>query len=806
MLFYRLSHSFCCLLVIACFAVPNQIWAQHTITGAVTTQSGQPIPYATLILLQLPDSSVVTTAIADSLGNYRIDARSASNLLLRTESSRFLSASKLMTTGLARDTINFQLKERIVLLNDVVVNTRKPLIERKIDRVVFNVENSIAAVGSDALEVIGKAPGVQINGNDEITLAGKSTVRIMLDGKLLELDADELAETLRSIPSGNLEKIEVITTPPARYDAAGNSGIVNIVTKKQKKEGLNGTIGCSVSRNSLWSVQPTATFNYRKNKWNVFGNSNGGTSYSKPTEQLTTHYIGSEDRQVTNTVNHYNYHRSQLGVDYNISPQAVLGILYTYGGSKPQKEDNIQGNWQNQQAGLDSIVSTKAQTHDFGERNVANINYQWKVDSTGKKLNIDADFFTRAGRTVRDFATTGKLPDGTPTPQSGTDKSTGKQVLYISALKADMELPAAFAKLSFGTKGSFTHIISNNTLQYLTPLGFATDSTGTNKFDYLENTFAGYLSANKTVGQHWEFQAGLRSEYTQTRAESESTNSTTERKYFQLFPTAYAQYKPNDDHVFNLNYSRRIERPSMTMLNPFRSYMTRVAYSTGNPFLQPSYTSNIEFTYTLKSVYTFTLYTQFNRQVATQVSVVDTGTQGIHFNYANIGKSMNTGFNASANLQPTNWWECTFQIIAFHATVDANYYGDGRTTHFEKNALVVENEHNFTLNYKKTLLASLGFDYNSRYVDNYDDHRANANINCGVKVLLFKKNLVAALFLNDIFRTEKILITNLYNGTLTNDYYDERSIHLNLNYKFGNRNIKGTRDRTGAGVDENKRS
>ncbi len=805
MSFSRLRHPLSVLFFF--FAATHLVRAQHVITGEVVDKKGAGIGYAGFILLHLPDSSIIQTSVADSNGNYRIEAAKITNTLLSATSPGYISSfHELKIETDANPIVNFTLDADAVELKTVSVSSRKPLIERKIDRTVFNVESSITAIGSDALEVIGKAPGVRVSGSDDITLAGKSTVSIMIDDKLIQLGGDELAEMLRSIPSDNISKIEVITTPPAKYDAAGNSGIINIVTRKTKKEGLNGNVNATYLQNTYGSLQPGMNFNYRKGKWNIYGNSNGGDNYSHPVERHTNYYTNQSWQQTDNIKNLYNYHRSQLGAEYNLTPNALISGLYTLGGSTPKRWDDVTGKWINANNEIDSIVITQAHTYDFGERHVGNLNYEWKIDSTGKKLNIDADFFTRAGCTVRDFTTIDMLGDGTLTGVNSDNKTTGKQVLYISSAKADMELPVRGAKVAFGAKASFIHVISDNVFQYLSNNVMITDTSRSNKFDYHENTQAIYASGQKKLNEKWDMQAGLRAEYTQTKALSVNTNQNNQRQYLKFFPTFYVQYTHNDDHVFNMNSSRRIERPNMLQINPFRRYTTPNSYDEGNPFLQPSFSSNFDVNYTLKSKYNFNVFTQHQEQIATQVLEVDTLTKGYRFRYANIGNSLNYGLTASATLQPTKWWECNIQLFAYHTSISANYYNTAIANKYSGNSFSAGSDNSFTLNSKKTILAEIGIEYTSKVIDNYDRQYPKANIDCGVKALLFAKKLVLGFNLNDIFATDVARVTNLYNGSTSNIYYDERSLHLNVTYKFGNKNVKSKREHNGGATEESKRA
>lgn len=800
----RAALFFTLFLLFACLDKAN---AQFYISGTITGSNGKGISFASVVLHRMPDSSILQTAIADSNGAYSFGTgKTANTLIVATAAGYTTTARQITDTTLTRQNVDLVLEKESITLNEVAVSVRKPLIERKVDRTVFNVENSITAIGSDALEALRKAPGVRVSSNNDISIAGKSTVSIMINDKLVRVGGHELADMLRTIPSENIARIEVITTPPAKYDAAGNSGMINIVTKKQNKKGLNGTLGSNIIQNSLLSAIAVGTVNYRNNKLNIYALSNGGYAYSRPVERNNTYYSNQLWNQVSNIDNLRNFYYNQAGIDYNLTPKTILGIQYTYAGSTPKMNEDITGKWINRANGTDSILHTRARTNDFGERNVANINYEWKIDSTGKKLNLDADFFTRLGRTVRNFTTINTLGDGNPTGFNSIDRSTGKQVLYIGSMKADMELPGKFANISFGAKGSFIHVVSDNVFEYISNNAFVVDPGKTNKFDYQEYTEAIYISGQKEINKKWSTQAGLRAEYTQTRAASATLATANETKYLQLFPTAYLLYTLNEDHTFNLNYSRRIERPNMSLINPFRRYMTPNAYDEGNPFLKPSFSSNGELAYTMKSKYTFTLYAEHTQQVSTQILEVDSANKGFHFRYANIGTSVNYGFSASASLTPAKWWESNLQLYGFHSRVNANYYSAGTTNRYNMNGFEVENQNTFTLNKDKTLMTELSFEYSSATIENYDFHYPNANIYAGVRVLLFKKNLVVAATINDIFRTQIIRVRNLYNSTVTNNYYDARGARVNITWKFGNQNIKSKREHSNGLAEESKRS
>ena len=776
-------------------------YAQKTITGKITDKKGIPIPFAAVVAQQLPDSTILQTQLADTFGSYSITVPEIKNVLLRAMAGSYRPSLKLASTGGDAHTIDFQLADDSLELKEVTVRSQRPLIERKADRIIFNVESSISSIGGDALDAIKKAPGVRVSAADDISIVGKSTVTVMIDDRMVQLTGEELAEVLSSMPSDNIARIEVITTPPAKYDANGNGGIINIVTKKFKKTGFNGDVTGSYNQNTLGSPFIEGMFNYRKSKFNLFGNFSYGDDFLQPLLHHTSFYPGEMWRETNRQTSNYTYGRGQVGMDYNVTPKAVIGFIYTYGASAPKLTENVTGNWVNTiNSSIDSVIRTNALTRDKGQRNVLNLNYEWHIDTTGKKLNIDADYFTRTGTKVKDFTTDDFLADGTSTGVALTDRTTGTQVINISSVKFDVDWPVKLAHFAFGGKITYINDISDNLFQTLNSGAFVTDPAKSDNFKYTENTSALYASVQKAL-KKWEFQAGLRGEYTQTQAISITLNQTTPSNYFKLFPTAYLLYKIDEDHVLNLNYSRRTERPDFTVLNPFRSYTTANSYEVGNPFLQPSYSSNLELGYTIKSKYTFTLFTQQVQNYFTQVLIVDTVNQGLYFDKANIGKIAAYGFTANVSQTVTKWWETNVQFSGFYAAMNSAFYNGDNPAKYERPSFTFTTNNSFYLNRKKSFLGEINFTYDARHLDDFDIESSTYELTAGIKALFADRRLILALSGQDILAGDRFVLHNLYNGSLTNSYYGFRSIKLAVTWKFGNRKVTSKRERA-IGVEE----
>ncbi len=774
--------------------------AQQVFHGIVTDEARQPMPYAAVLLRSLPDSAVIRTEVADSAGRFDItDAKAQLLEVYVTGYKRqYISASAFDNAVKA-----IVLQPEGNQLKEVTTVASKPLLERKPDRTIFNVGSSVTAIGADGYEVLGKAPGVRAN-NGGISIVGKSEVSIMVNNRLVRLSGTELEAYLRSISASNIEKIEVITTPPARYDAQGNAGIINIVLKKSDKQGLNGNIELGYQQRAYGSQKFSENLNYRRGKLNLYSTGSSSNFVFLSTQNTTALYATQTQQQFFTQQNNPFYNRYDFGLDYEIGKNSVLGVQYTIGNTNRTTSQYYNAPVINTLTdAIDSTLRTDAQEKEMALRNVLNLNYLWKIDTTGKELNINADYFTRTEDDSREFTDERFAADGTQKNGKTYSRTLGGQRVDILAVMADAKWPTSFADLSFGAKASFIHTLSNNDFYTASGNEYVKDLSRSNRFDYRENTQALYLSAEKEMGK-FEAQLGLRGEYTQMNGSTLTQQNAVQREYLQVFPTAYVQFNANDDNAINLNFSRRIDRPGFAEMNPFRSYGSGGSYESGNPFLQPSFSNNIELAYTLQSKYTLTLFSENLRNFYTRVSHTDTATGTFYFTADNVGNGTNNGLSLSAAFSPTPWWECNSEFAGYHIKIKSDYYKVAGVN----NGTIgwsFETTNTFTCNKEKTLLLSCGFSYESRQQSDFDIQSPLYSIEAGAKVLFFKRSLVFAVNVYDILRTEKYHFVNQYNGVKQDNYFDSQCLRLSLNWKFGNRLLKTNRERA-ANTDEINRS
>ncbi|KAA5532216.1 TonB-dependent receptor [Taibaiella lutea] len=768
-------------------------FSQQMIQGKIIIKEKEDLSFVNILLRNGADSAIIKSITPDTSGNFYVTISHYQTGMFIEVAALGYAAEIYQLQPPANDTfnwnINLTVQERE--LDGITINSKAPLIERKVDRVIFNVANSISSNGSDVFELLKKTPGVQVS-HEDIGMTGKSTVSIMIDNRLVQTDGEELEALLRSMPAIEIDKIEVISAPPAKNDAQGNSGIINIVTKKKRRNGFNGTVTGSYEQRTKGSEHIDASFNYRKDKINVYGNSSINRNRFISLQQTNTFYPEQQQNQTLNQDNRPLYTYTQLGFDYNLKPNAVLGFRYTLGTLDGKTDEDYDNEVLHIPSLVkDSTILTNAFATDKGRRNVFNLNYEWKIDSSGKKLTVNADYFTRKGDKGRAFKTSDFFADGNSTGVSSDNKTFGTIKTAITTVSVDYEMPTVFAIFSLGAKTSFVHNNSDNVFTTFQGMDYIVDNDKTNTFDYKENTQAAYISAQRSFGK-WDLQLGFRGEYTQTKGYSLSLSQTNTNDYFNIFPTAYVQYKFSEVHSLNFNYSRRIDRSSFWIMNPFRIYSTETSYEEGNPFLQPAFSNNFELGYTYKSIFTMTLFSQHVTNLITRVSNIDTVSNSFNFVSANAGTQTQYGVTMTLSIQPLSFWENTTQVFGTYSKFNSTFYN--ADVSYVKPSFSIETDNTFTLNASQTLSAELGFSFTSAQQSDFDVQRHFCNLSAGIKTFLFQKKLIVTLDAEDILKTDIWQMKNLYNGTFQNSYFDNRSLQLALTWKFGNRNIQAKRN------------
>lgn len=687
-----------------------------------------------------------------------------------------IAASFLYISSFAQKQDSLQLKT----IESVTINGKKKLLlERKADRLIFNVEASVASQGMDGSETLANVPMLKVDDNlGSISIAGKSSVNVMVNGRMLNLSGANLINYLKTIRSENIAKIEVITTPPAKYEAQGNSGLINIILKKNPNLGWSGSVNTGLNQRTYSGGNSTGSLNYQTEKLSL----SFKTSYIDGAKRSEENYsiLGASQ----------NYSRSvrkdmwkeltpNLNLSYKLNKNSEIGMEYIY---------------THQKSGMDIVNETKNVDTDLSVENLLtktyhrektpthtlSAYYDLKLDSLGKKLSFAGNFFKNNSDTDVNFSTL-KLSDNSV--QNVNTRSIVEPQVF--SLQGDLELPFSFGTIETGLK--FNQFKNATNLQYFNIINnqYIPDLQRANLFEYREENYAAYFSYAKSFGEHWETKAGLRYENTQAQSFTPSTNLENKYNYGQWFPSAFVSYK-KEKNVFSLSYSRRINRPSMSNLNPFRWYENPYSYSSGNPLLKPSYINNLELGYTYNSKFSASIYYLKLKNGFGQVSYLDGLTQiGTYLNHYDNNFY---GANASYTDKIFKFWETSLSLNGsltdskiFNIEAEAQ---NGYSVSYSIN-------NTFTVNKNKTVFFFLNYSQDLPYKNVNSYFHNFSNLTSGIKVSLMEKQLQINATVTNIFAQK--YRGDMYfkdNSQHFNNYWDGRSFRLNVNYTLGNNKKK----------------
>jgi outer membrane receptor protein involved in Fe transport len=785
-------------------------YAQGSITGKIQDENGEPLEFATVEVHKLADSTLVKAGFSNESGTYRVAPLDQGKYYLRVT---FVGIKPVFSEAfdLAVDQ-NLELPTLKAAggpeLQEVKITTEKPLVTVKPDMTVFNVQGTVNAMGENAFNLLRKAPGVVIDNNDNVMLLGKSGVRIMIDGKPSPLSAADLANLLKSMQSDQIENIEIITNPSAKYDAEGNAGIINIRMKRDKNMGANATVNFDYSAWVNQRLNGSISGNYRAKKFNAFGSYSGGVGANQSFMNFYRTLGGQSFTSNTIIERDYVNHNFRGGLDYYINKKHTIGFLAS--GVLSEGTGTTESNNDIRILGNDSILSTLESigSSDFNKLNYnANLNYRFD-NQKGSTLNIDLDYgtfrnenYTYQPNTYRDPKTGQVLTERNFANDAPTD-------IDIYTFKADYERPLWKGKLGAGVKAAW--VSTRNTFDFFneTADNLVLDSSRSNTFDYLENVNAAYANYSRQM-KKWGIQIGVRAEQTNSLGKLDAfvatTNDTVERHYLNLFPSAGVTYNLNQLNTFRLTYSRRIDRPRYEDLNPFVQQIDELSYRVGNPFLQPQFTHNMEVGYTYK--YTLNASVAYSITSGFFTNVVDTiesiRTQMTQLNLSE--RRVLTG-TISYPWSPFKWWSTFSNASVFNVRNLADSV-NGKSIDLSRTSFTLF--HQSTFNLPKEFGIQLSGFYNSPGIWGANFRTIDFwGVEVGATKKLFKQRGLLKVGMSDIFFTMQWGGDQAFGGLTTSGGggWESRQIKASYTHTFGNTNVKGGRKRSTGLEDEQKRA
>ena len=798
------------LFTLFLFSFANAQTKDGKISGAVLDDARKPLDGATVILLTAKDSVVLGTKLANPDGSFAFQNLKDNNYIIKVTYigyKNYRSGPVLISGQKPVNLPPFILSSIGKKLAEVNVTAQKSYVQQKIDRTVVNVGALISNTGANALEVLAKTPGVQVDADGNITFKGKSGVMVMIDDKPTYLSAANLATYLRSLPSSALDQIELMDNPPAKYDAAGNAGVINIKTKKNTTRGFNAVVSASLSQGFYGRMNESINFNYRIDKVNFFAN----VAYNKQKTfrrlEIDRNYLDANGDQ-TSSLKDISYFRPsgnntniKAGLDYFISPKTTWGVVFTGNISRDHDSSPVYSLLYDKSGGLDSTVNSLNTSKNKFDSKGVNLNYTHKFDSIGRTLTFDLDYIHNISGSNQLFVNNTFLPDGSLT-NTQTISDNLPSTINIYSAKVDYTHPfKGKAKLEAGVKSSYVN--TDNAANYFNVIdGVNTiDYNNTNRFLYKENINAAYVNFNKTFGR-FSIQTGLRLENTNgdghQLGNAQKADSSFVKHYTNLFPTAYFSYNLDTagHNVLVASYGRRIGRPSYGSLNPFTFFVDKFTYFSGNPFLKPQFTDNYKLAYSFRSL--FTVAVAYNRTTDVQNETIHKDGNVFVSTTGNIGQQKTWDFSVNSNLQPTKWWSVNLYAEVYNNTYQGQFY----TGYLNQSQYTFSANGNNQFTLSKTWSAELSGWYNTGGTYGQFVSIPTGMLNVAVQKKILNNKASIKFNVRDVLKSfsPSGTITNIADATATyHNFVDTQVATLSFTYSFGkSTNVPHKRDTGGA--------
>ncbi|MEM0941410.1 MAG: TonB-dependent receptor [Bacteroidota bacterium] len=787
--------------------------AQGTISGGIIDDEDQKVSFATIMLFAANDSTLVKGQISNVDGKFAFSQISEGNYFVE---SNFVGYEKLTSKSFYFDGRSemelpiFTMQASPEQLQEVVIETERELIEVQPDKTVFNVEGSINAKGNTALELLRRSPGVIVDNNENLLIQGKSGVLVYIDGKQSPLGGEDLAIYLKNLQSDQVEAIEIITNPSAKYDAEGNAGIINIRLMKDKNLGTNSTVNLGFRHGINPKYNGSVNLNNRRKKLNTFGSYSLFTGKNEDSSFLTRNQNGTFFDQANTSISDDVNHGFRFGTDFFIKRDITIGFLVS--GNRSENEGFSTSETEISETtdlAIDSLLFALNDQSSTRDNTNYNLNFEWQIGE-GKSLSLDLDHGDFENRTDSFQPNIYFLPDGTTELNNNTFSIVTPTDIAIYTAKIDFATKFLDGQLGAGIKS--TNITTDNTFDYFNiEDGIEIkDLDRSNNFLYKERVNAAYLSWQKNLSEKVNLTSGIRIEHTHSDGELNSAQEREEdddkvvRNYTDFFPSAGITYSLNKLNTVGISYSRRIDRPNYQDLNPFEFRLDELSFQKGNPFLRPQYSNTFGFTHTYKGTLSSSLSYTVIDDVSTQITEA-AGENSARLIFVNLARQTNLGLTVSYPFSITEWWNVYATVTGYRLHNEANIEGDViDLTTVSMNGYA---QNTFTLPKGFQMEISGWYDAPAIWEGNWTTD-SQWDISAGVSKQLFKKKGNLKVSISDIF------LTNPWSGESNfgvlemtgRGRWESRQVRINFSYTLGNSQIKGARKRTTGMEEESSRT
>ncbi|HLL94643.1 MAG TPA: outer membrane beta-barrel family protein [Spirosoma sp.] len=803
----------------------------QSIQGAVRENDGKAVPFASILLLNSKDSSLVKGAVTTESGQFVID--NVRQGTYRVAVSMVGYQKRYTEPIVLSDAAPYELPALVLApearqLGEVTVAAKKPLFEQQLDKLVVNVSSMVSAVGSSALDVLERSPGVTVNRQQNaLSLIGKSGVTVMINGKISRLPLDAIIQQLAGMNASNIDRIELITSPSARYDAEGDAGIINIILKKDSSLGTNGSYNLTAGYGFHEKLANSVSLNHRSRRLNLFGD--GSALYDQQ-----QHDFWSDRRFTNNGVENWygssvrhkpllqNYN-ARLGVDYTLSARTTFGGLITGFFNQVSTQKNSLVTLQQ-----GSLITERNQFEDREAnrwtQGMVNLNLR---HSFGKDrlLSLDVDRLQYFNTNPHDYHS--RFNNLLTNQQRQEDINSSKQTpIRMWVLKADYSQPLGpRAKLELGAKSTRTRLTNDVVVNRFIDTGWQADLNFSQNYVLSDDIGAVYAILNQTLSTRTKFQAGLRYEHTRTYVSTRENPDLVARNYGNLFPSVFLSHdlgksgvppsgvppsgvspigKPSTRSL-QLSYSRRIQRPDYTLLAPWVLFVDPQTFVTGNPALLPTLTDIGQVTYRFRSSWLLTVRYSHDRNTLDRFRPrFDSTRNETVVTPQNVRSFHTASASLSFPLVLTSWWQVQTNLIGVwqSATTEINGQSVAYTNYYGN----VNQSHSFNL--PKGFRGELSLNYQSVMLWGLARVHPLGSVNVGVQKKFSDKQSSLALSISDLFWTNYRAIDAYFGGGTTGSYgyrTEPRTVRLTYSRSFGSQTVKGATQRTTGSEDERKR-
>lgn len=777
-------------LLLLNFLIASFAYAQAKVTGKVLVENNVPLASATAYLMKAKTTVILKAVVTDENGEYQFSDIQAGSYYVDVKMVGYM-ANKSNVFDISKS----DYKVPTILLNtdtrklqEVAVEGKRPMVESKPGKLVLNVENSPLAAGNNALDIVQRAPGVSLDNNNNLQLMGQSGVSVTIDGRQTYMSGEQLVNFLKSTDGNQIKSVEVITTRAAKDDAEGAVGTINIVLKKNRMEGFNGTFNMTAGRGEKFRGNSSLSLNYKKNNTTVFG------SYAYSNEK--SHRKLLLDRVIQNKGEKTYFkqrsildekeqnHSYRFGVEQRTSARNTLTVQFNGSNNIEYNDNDSKTNVGKSFTTLDSLLISTSQFKELFDRYSANLNNEFRIDSNGRKLTLDLDWSKfksskRVGYNNQYFD--GQLDAITPEEIQRSRMPIGIDI-YVA--KLDYEQPLSkVSKLEMGAK--YSNVTSDNDLTFEDFLNnsWINNEKRTNHFVYKEQIAAGYIDYNNTIGK-WGLKVGARGEYTFSDGNSLTLNKQVKRNYFKLFPNANLTYTLDENHILSLGYARKITRPNYRQLNPFDYFIDKLTFERGNPYLNPQFSNEFTLNYTLMQRYNVTLGINDVRDAIVESMGQDSVLKQTWVIRENLGKNLTAYLNLNIPITVSKIWSMNNNITGIHFNFDGMVSGHP----LKRKSFLLQATSMHNLKLAKSLSANVNLRYFSPFKYNVYDMKARWDMEVGATKTFKDQRSSLKLAVSDLFNTgNQNLKTNFGDfDSSIRQYQDRRVVRLTYSYKFGN--------------------